>query len=61
MKTVTPNRDMQSVNLNLRVLYRPDTNKLVELFRYLGKDYDERVLPSICNEVLRSVIAQYNA
>jgi len=27
----------------------------------LGTDFDERVLPSIGNEVLKSVVAQYNA
>ncbi len=26
-----------------------------------GPDYDEKVLPSIVNEVLKQVIAQYNA
>jgi len=29
--------------------------------RKLGVDYDERVLPSIVNEILKSVVAQYNA
>lgn len=27
----------------------------------MGKDYDDRVLPSLVNEVLKSTIAQYNA
>ena len=31
------------------------------MYRYLGTDYDARVLPSIVNEVLKSVVAQYNA
>jgi len=31
------------------------------MYRTLGLDYDERVLPSIANEVLKSVVAQYNA
>lgn len=27
----------------------------------LGQDYDERVLPSIGNEVLKSIVAQFDA
>jgi prohibitin 2 len=53
--------DLQMVNLTVRVLYRPDTARLVELHRYLGPEYDERVLPSIVNEVLRTVVAQFTA
>merc|ERR1711862_295238 len=30
-------------------------------YRSVGPDYDEKVMPSIANEVLKSVIAQYNA
>jgi len=33
----------------------------VKLHRLLGPDYDERILPSIVNEVLKSVVAQFNA
>ena len=39
------------VNITLRVLARPDASKLPQIYRVLGVDYDERVLPSICNEV----------
>lgn len=30
-------------------------------YRELGTDYDERVLPSIVNEVLKAVVAQFTA
>ena len=49
------------VNITLRVLSRPDVGHLPQIYRELGTDYDERVLPSIVNEVLKSVVAQYNA
>ena len=49
------------VNISLRVLSKPDTHLLSQIFRSLGIDWDERVLPSIGNEILKSVVAQYNA
>merc|ERR1712066_94608 len=49
------------VNISLRALYKPDVAKLPEIYRTLGMDFDEKVLPSIVNEVLKSVVAQYNA
>merc|ERR1740117_1093300 len=61
MSSLTGSRDLQMVNISVRVLFKPDPNKLPDIYRYLGPDFDERVLPSIINEVLKSVIAQYNA
>ena len=56
-----PPSDLQMVNITCRVLSRPSTQALPTIYRELGKDYDERVLPSIVNEVLKSVVAQFNA
>ena len=53
--------DLQMVNITCRVLSRPNTQGLPTIYRELGMDYDERVLPSIVNEVLKSVVAQFNA
>jgi prohibitin 2 len=53
--------DLQMVNITCRVLSRPSVSALPKIYRELGKDYDERVLPSIVNEVLKSVVAQFNA
>lgn len=49
------------VNITVRVLYRPRVDALADIYRNLGRDYDQRVLPSIVNEVLKSVVAQFNA
>ncbi|TGZ71026.1 hypothetical protein CRM22_002868 [Opisthorchis felineus] len=57
----TGSKDLQTVNLTLRVLSRPEVNNLPKIYRNLGTDYDERVLPSIVNEVLKAVVAKFNA
>lgn len=43
------------------MLYRPVESKLPEILNKIGIDYDRRIIPSISQEVLKSVIAQYNA
>ena len=52
---------MQNVNITLRILYRPQPSQLPSIFSQVGEDYDERILPSITNEVLKAVVAQFDA
>ncbi|KAJ2960895.1 hypothetical protein NQ176_g11028 [Zarea fungicola] len=59
--SLTGTKDLQMVNITCRVLSRPQIEALPQIYRTLGTDYDERVLPSIVNEVLKSVVAQFNA
>jgi len=59
--SLTGTKDLQMVNITCRVLSRPRIESLPTIYRELGQDYDERVLPSIVNEVLKSVVAQFNA
>jgi len=61
ISSVTGTKDLQMVNITLRVLSKPDVESLPTIFKNLGTDFDERVLPSIGNEVLKAIVAQYNA
>eukprot|EP00941_MAST-03F_sp_MAST-3F-sp1_P004392 g4392.t1 len=61
VSSLTGSQDLQMVNINLRLLSKPNINGLPIIYRTLGTDYDERVLPSIVNEVLKSVVARFNA
>ncbi|GAA5794703.1 prohibitin-2 [Helicostylum pulchrum] len=59
--SLTGTKDLQMVNITCRVLSKPRTDELATVYRTLGQDYDERILPSIVNEVLKSVVAQFTA
>ena len=61
ISTTTGSKDLQMVSITLRVLSRPDVEHLPRIYKSLGLDYDERVLPSIGNEVLKSIVAQFDA
>lgn len=58
---VTGSKDLQNVNITLRILFRPIPDSLPKIYTILGIDYDERVLPSITTEVLKAVVAQFDA
>jgi prohibitin 2 len=57
----TGSKDLQMINIKLRILFKPEISKLPIIYQNLGTNYDERVLPSIVHEVLKSVVAQFNA
>lgn len=58
---ITGSKDLQNVNITLRILFRPQIPHLPKIFTNLGLDYDERVLPSITTEVLKAIVAQFDA
>lgn len=58
---VTGSKDLQNVNITLRILFRPIPDQLPKIYTILGQDYEERVLPSITTEVLKAVVAQFDA
>ncbi|XP_024379118.1 prohibitin-1, mitochondrial [Physcomitrium patens] len=61
VESTSGSRDLQMVRITLRVLTRPMADRLPTIYRTLGQDYAERVLPSIVQETLKAVVAQYNA
>jgi prohibitin 2 len=52
---------MQSIKLSVRVLFHPEVSKLDTIYTRLGKNYEQKVLPALCNEILRTVVAQFSA
>eukprot|EP00533_Pseudo-nitzschia_delicatissima_P013401 CAMPEP_0197283130 /NCGR_PEP_ID=MMETSP1432-20130617/24776_1 /TAXON_ID=44447 /ORGANISM="Pseudo-nitzschia delicatissima, Strain UNC1205" /LENGTH=320 /DNA_ID=CAMNT_0042750115 /DNA_START=128 /DNA_END=1090 /DNA_ORIENTATION=+ len=61
LQTLTGSKDLQMVTIAVRVLHKPDPSKLVWIYRMLGTNYDERILPSIMNESAKAIVARYNA
>ncbi|XP_074321199.1 prohibitin-1, mitochondrial-like [Silene latifolia] len=61
VESTSGSRDLQMVKIGLRVLTRPLPEMLPTVYRTLGENYNERVLPSIIHETLKAVVAQYNA
>ena len=59
LQLLISSKDLQMVNLTLRILTRPIVTSLPQIYEKLGLDYDDKVLPSIVNEVCKMVVAQY--
>ncbi|KAL1766082.1 prohibitin [Sigmodon hispidus] len=57
---ITGSKDLQNINITLRILFRPVASQLPRIYTSIGEDYDERVLPSITTEILKSVVAQFD-
>lgn len=59
--SATGTKDLQTVNISLRVLSRPRQEKVAQIYKEIGSDFDDKILPSLGNEILKAVVAQYNA
>ncbi|GFQ04031.1 prohibitin-2 mitochondrial [Phtheirospermum japonicum] len=55
VESTSGSRDLQMVKIGLRVLTRPVPDQLQTIYRTLGENFNERVLPSIIHETLKSV------
>mmetsp|Transcript_77938 Transcript_77938/g.147198 ORF Transcript_77938/g.147198 Transcript_77938/m.147198 type:complete len:286 (+) Transcript_77938:105-962(+) len=61
IQTTTGTKDLQMVTIHVRMLFKPDVAGLPTIHKTLGENYDEVVLPSIANEVMKATIAHYDA
>jgi prohibitin 2 len=61
VNTSSGSKDLQMVQISLRVLFKPNPTELSTMYRTLGQDFDARLLPSIVNEITKAVVAKYNA
>ena len=52
---------MQAIRISVRVLFHPEVDKLNAIHNNLGQNYEDKILPAICNEILRTVVAQFSA
>lgn len=43
----TGTKDLQNVDISLRLLYRPVENDISWILNKIGADYDQRIIPSI--------------
>jgi prohibitin 1 len=48
---------LRSVDLKLRILFRPDIKELKKIYEAFGPDYDERIIPSVGHLITKEVIA----
>jgi len=61
IRAYTGSKDLQMIDITINVLSKPNVDQLPDMYRQLGVDYAERVLPSVATEVVKSVVAQFTA
>eukprot|EP01101_Sappina_pedata_P006423 TRINITY_DN3184_c0_g2_i1.p2 TRINITY_DN3184_c0_g2~~TRINITY_DN3184_c0_g2_i1.p2 ORF type:complete len:308 (+),score=175.88 TRINITY_DN3184_c0_g2_i1:31-924(+) len=61
LATDTPSKDLQMISISVRVLFHPQPENLPNMYRAIGADYEVRVLRSIVPEILKGIVAQFDA
>lgn len=56
----TAARDLQLIDITVRILEKPDEDNLKKLFLDQTEKYAQRVLPNLTHETIKAVIARYN-
>ena len=52
--------DGSDVHVQVRVLFRPDEDMLVDIFKNFGLEYEKRVLPSIVSEMAKKTLSHFS-
>jgi prohibitin 1 len=58
--TKTPARDLQNVEISVRILERPDEENLRKLYLDQREKYAQRILPNLTHETIKAVVSKYN-
>uniref|UniRef100_A0A2K6K2K5 Prohibitin n=1 Tax=Rhinopithecus bieti TaxID=61621 RepID=A0A2K6K2K5_RHIBE len=58
---ITGSKDLQNVNITLYILFQPITSQHPLIFTSLREDCDEPMLPFITTEILKSLLACFDA
>ena len=61
VNTDSSSKDLQDVNMSLVVNYHIDKKQAVELYRTVGKDYEQIILRPAIEEEIKAVTSQYTA
>ena len=54
-------KDMQIINTTVAVNYRLESEKVIDLYKKVGKNYKETILQPAIKESIKTAIAKYNA
>ncbi len=60
IETKTSARDLQIVNITVRILERPDEENLKKLYLDQRQNYAQKILPNLTHETIKAVLAKYN-
>jgi prohibitin 1 len=60
IETKTPARDLQLIDITVRILEKPDEENLKKLYIDQRQNYAQKVLPNITHETIKAVVARYN-
>lgn len=60
-KSQTNNKDLQMVDFQVRVLFKPNPSRLDEIYKNLGLNYIDKLISTLVREVTKTAIAQFTA